>query len=288
MTDVLFPVGRMIGGSVYKAAPKLDNFGKPKLNADGTPATAFNFGVAIPKKGEQHWSQTPWGALIVAEGQRAYPSLYQNPTFAWKIKDGDSTAPNKNGKIMREQEGCAGNWIIWFSQTWAPKLVTDKGQVPLIEPEAVVPGYYVEVFASVVGNAPSPSPGVYLNPMAVNRVAYGERMASVSVDTTSVGFGQNVALPPGASLTPVGGGFTPPAPSQAAQPSVGGFHPYPAATPQAQVAPAPNPAFLAIPAVPAAPPAKQMTAKAGGATYEQMIGGGWNDALLIQHGYMVQ
>jgi hypothetical protein len=29
-----------------------------------------------------------------------------------------------------------------------------------------------------------------------------------------------------------------------------------------------------------------MTAKAQGMTYEQMVAAGWNDALLVQHGYM--
>ena len=29
-----------------------------------------------------------------------------------------------------------------------------------------------------------------------------------------------------------------------------------------------------------------MTAKAAGATYEAMIGAGWTDALLVQHGMM--
>ena len=55
----------------------------------------------------------------------------------------------------------------------------------------------------------------------------------------------------------------------------------------------PNPAFLMPPApplappVPAAPPVRQMTAKAGGATYEQMIGAGWTDNLLREHGMML-
>lgn len=284
--DILFPVGRMIGGSVYRAQPELDNFKKPKLNADGTPKTAFNFGVAIAKQGEQHWSQTPWGAQVFGVGAAAHPQHHRSPSYAWKIVDGDSTTPNKAGRIPSEQEGYKGHWIVWFKQSWAPKLVTDKGNVQLIEPDQIMPGYYVEVFGSVVGNGASPSPGVYLNPQAVNRVAFGEKLATASVDTSSVGFGASTALPAGASTTPIGGNWTPPA--------------TPAAAWQPPVAATPNPAFLQVPPVavlptppaPPAPPAPPvpagpvMTAKAGGATYEAMVAAGWNDAQLREHGYM--
>ena len=287
MSDILFPVGRMIGGSVYKAQPELDNFKKPKLNADGTPKTAFNFGVAIPKQGEQHWSQTPWGAQVFGVGAAAHPQHHRSPSYAWKIVDGDSTTPNKAGRIPSEQEGYKGHWVVWFKQSWAPKLVTDKGTVQLIEPDQIMPGYYIEVFGSVVGNGASPSPGVYLNPQAVNRVAFGEKLATASVDTSSVGFGAG-PLPAGASATPVGGNWTPPV----AQPPVATVAPNPAFL---QVPPQPSavPPMPAVPAAPPAPPAPPvpagplMTAKAGGATYAQMVAAGWNDAQLREHGYMV-
>lgn len=61
----------------------------------------------------------------------------------------------------------------------------------------------------------------------------------------------------------------------------------------------PNLAFLqvpgapgAVPGVPAVPmappvaPVRQMTAKATGFTYEQLVSQGWTDALLVQHGMM--
>ena len=285
MSEVLFPVGRMIGGSVYKAYPETDSFGKPKLNHDGTPKTSFSFGVAIPKAGEQHWSQTPWGAKVYAVGQSGHPNQIASPNYAWKIKDGDSTVPNRNGKLPSSQEGCAGCWIIWFKQSWAPKLVTDKGNVQLIEPEAIVPGYYVEVFANVITNT-GPTPGVYMNPLAVNRVAFGEKFVTASVDASSVGFGQS-ALPAGASATPIGGGFQPqglqPFQNNAMGAAAGTFNPN--ATQPAQVLAPPNPAFLAIPPVPQKP-AHVMLPAAQGATYEQLIGAGWNDALLVQHGMM--
>ena len=281
----------MIGGSVYKAQPELDNFKKPKLNADGTPKTAFNFGVAIPKQGEQHWSQTPWGAQVFGVGAAAHPQHHRSPSYAWKIVDGDSTTPNKAGRIPSEQEGYKGHWIIWFKQSWAPKLVTDKGTVQLIEPDQIMPGYYVEVFGSVVGNGASPSPGVYINPQAVNRVAFGEKLATASVDTSAVGFGAG-PLPAGASATPIGGGFNPALVAQPTpHPQVYAAQAIPPLAAQAGFAPPPNPAFLqvppGVPPVPLAPPAPVMTAKAGGATHAQMVAAGWTDAQMREHGYLV-
>ena len=274
--EIMFPVARMIGGSVYKAQVDLDNFKKPKMNADGTPSTSFSLGIAIPKGGEQHWSQTPWGAKVMQVAASGHPNNYQHPAYAWKIKDGDSKVPNKVGKIPAEQEGSKGHWVIWFKQKWAPKLVTDKGTVALIEPEAIVPGYYVEVWASVECNT-GPTPGLYLNPLAVNRVAFGEKMATSSVDTTAVGFGQQAALPVGASLTPVGGGFAAPATPFV---NVGAGQQFP------------NPAFLQVPAIPVPPPppaapTHNMTPKAGANTYDALKAAGWTDALLVQHGYML-
>ena len=282
MSEILFPVGRMIGGSVYTAQVEKDSFGKPKLNSEGKQLTSFSFGVAIPKQGEQHWSQTPWGQQVFQVGATAHANHHRLPTYAWKIKDGDSTVPNRNGTIMNQQPGHAGCWIVWFKQTWAPKLVADKGATPLLEPDQIIPGYYVEVYANVIGNT-GPTPGVYMNPIAVNRAAFGEKIVSTqTIDTTGVGFGAS-PLPTGASATPLGG-FVPP-PVAAVMPGL----------PIAPTGPAvvPNPAFLMPPApplappVPAAPPVRQMTAKAGGATYEQMIGAGWTDNLLREHGMML-
>lgn len=61
--------------------------------------------------------------------------------------------------------------------------------------------------------------------------------------------------------------------------------------PSAPVA-APAPVMTPPPAPPAAPapvaaPVRMMTPKAGGASYEAMIGAGWTDALLIEHGMMM-
>ena len=63
----------------------------------------------------------------------------------------------------------------------------------------------------------------------------------------------------------------------------------PPAGPMPPIIPAPdflNPAG-GMPAAPPPPPVHQMTPAANGATYEQMIGLGWTDVTLRQHGMMV-
>lgn len=267
--DIMFPVGRMVGGSLYKPYPKKDSFNQPKIGKDGKPETAFQFGVAIAKTGAD-WRNTEWGAKVLEEGKRAYPQQFASPGFAWKITDGDSTIPNKRGRAPSSNEGYPGHWVLWFSQSWAPKLCNRDGTQTLTEPDSIVPGFFVQVLASIKGNTPSPSPGVYLNPIAVALAAYGERIETASeVDTTTVGFGGG-ALPPGASAVPVSAGK-----SLADQ--------FAAPPPAASAPPPPNPAILQPP-VRVAP---VMTAAALGMTYDQLIAAGWTNALLIQHGMML-
>ena len=103
-TDILTPAARLVQGSLYKPNTT-DAEGKPLVNKSGPnigqPRVEFYFAVAIPKGGEQHWSQTAWGAVILGVGREAFPQAHQAPTFAWKVKDGDSTVPNRRGKRGR-------------------------------------------------------------------------------------------------------------------------------------------------------------------------------------------
>ena len=269
------PVGRLVMGSLYKPQTT-DADGKPLVvksgpNA-GQPKVTYFFALAIPKNpGETHWSQTPWGATIYKAGSEAFPQACQAPSFAWKVVDGDSTVPNKKGIAPITREGYKGNWVISFSSGFAPKIYNNDGSQAIVEPDAVKLGYFVQVNADVDGNSSNQNPGVYINHSMVALSAYGPEIV-VGADASSVGFGQ-APLPAGATTTPPAA-FTPPA------------TPTPAAAPAPM--PVPNPAFLAVPTAPAVPaaPAHVMLPPAQGATYEAMIGAGWTDALLIQHGMM--
>lgn len=288
--NITSPVGRLVFGSLYK--PRTTDYdGNPLVVKTGPnigqARVDYNFGVAIPKGAEQHWASTEWGAKIWAVGHAAFPSQAQRPDFAWKITDGDSTVPNKKGAIPAKKEGYPGHWVLAFSGSFAPRIFNADGTQQILEPEAVKPGYYVQVNFDVTDNGNPNNSGVYLNHRMIALAGYGEEI-SFGPDATAVGFG-GATLPAGASTTPVAGGFSPapapsatpvapPAPVAVAMPTphtaiLAG----PGATPPAPPAPAP---------VAATPPARVMLPAANGATYEAMIAAGWTDALLVQHGMM--
>jgi hypothetical protein len=340
---ILTPVGRLVAGSLYKGQTT-DAEGRQLLVKNGPqagqPRVDWFFAIAIPKQGEQHWAQTPWGRTIWEVGHGAFPNgQAQSPQFAWKIVDGDSQIPNSKGQKPCDKEGYRGHWVLHWSSGFAPKIFNADGTQQITQPDAVKLGYYIQVHGSVDGNGSSQKPGVYLNHSMVALAAYGPEI-QVGPDAAAVGFGQGVALPPGASATPPAGSFNPAPPMAAPQvpgaptgmpqlptfpgaasgagqptglpgipsvpgmPSATGAAAMPPQLPMPQVPVQPHPGFLNVPGQPAAPsalpvnpvpsvpmvpaaPVRQMTAKANGATYEQMVASGWTDDLLRQHGMMV-
>ncbi len=265
--DIMFPPGRMVGGNLDKLFPRTEANGTPKIGKDGKPELQCSFGCAIPKGAESDWRQTEWGAKVFQVGQEAHKAMVASPAFSWKITDGDSTIPNKKGKLPCNQVGYAGHWVIWFSQGWLPKKCNADGSAEITTEGAIVPGYYIQVFGAVMGNklVPNGTPGVYMNPIAVALIGEGDKIA-VDVDTAAVGFG-SAALPAGAR--PVA-------------PAVAAF------APAAPVAVKPNPAILQVaPPAPPAPPAHVMTAATNGVTYEAYVAAGWTDEQLVSSGLMV-
>jgi hypothetical protein len=288
-TDILFPVGRLVMGSLYKPQDR-DMSGAPLTiktgpNA-GQPTVRYFFAVAIPKGGTAHWNQTEWGKQIYAIGQAAFPQGQANaPTFAWKIVDGDSNVPNRKGRKPCESEGHPGNWIVSFSSTFAPKVYNSDGSAPIVEEGAVKLGYFVEVLGSVAGNDNATNPGVYVNHKMIALSAYGPEI-QVGPDAAAVGFGGK-PLPAGASAAPTAA-MTPPAvPGAPVAPSV------PAAAPAAPVAPptvvTPHPGFMAPPvppAAPAAPPSGPVWKGPPGSTQAAYAAAGWTEAQMRQEGLL--
>lgn len=296
--DILFPIGRLVRGSLYKGQDT-DNKGRPLVVKTGPnkgqPRVDYYFAVAFPKTpGQSHWAQTEWGAIIWATGHAAFPQAAQSPSFAWKVVDGDSTVPNKKGHKPCDAEGYPGNWVVQFSSGFAPSITTNKGTQQMTQPDAVKLGHYIQVFGSTDGNGSTDTPGVYVNHGMVDYAGFGPEI-TVGPDASAVGFGQGPA-PVGMSAIPVGGGFNPapaiPAPGAAMPPPPPPVVAAPAALPPVPVVP--NAAILMPPppvapaAVPAPPAAAGpvMTAKAAGITYAAMVAGGWTHEALVQHGYV--
>jgi hypothetical protein len=282
------PPGRLVWGSLYKPRDK-DYEGRPlvyKTGPDaGKPRVTYDIGVAIPKQpGATHWAHTDWGKVIWQAGHARVPNAGQlGDAFSWKVQDGDSAVvkqqPGKPpGKAPREREGHAGCWIVALSSSFAPTIVDARSPKfePFTQPNAVLPGDYIQVQGNAADNESVGNPGVFLNHNLVAFSGFGQRITT-GVDPSSVGF--QVGTAAGASMTPIGGAMSaaPAAPAAAGAP--------PAAP---QVAVAPNPAFAPPPpaAPPAPAPARQMLPAAGGTTYEQFIAAGWTEAQMIQHGKM--
>jgi hypothetical protein len=303
------PVGRLVGGSVSQARDK-DMDGNPYIIKNGPkagqPTVKYYIAVAIPKRaGQTHWSVKPadwndavegayWGEQIWKVGHAAFPGIAQNPSFAWKIDDGDSAIPNTKGKKHSDNPNLAGCWILHCSNFLPIKACNDTGSSE-IDPEDIKCGYYVQVAIMVQGNKSSQKPGIYLNPLAVSLQFRGPEILQ-GLDTAKLGFGGAV-MPPNGSSVPnlMNPAPTPTAPAPAPA-YVAPTASYTAPT-ASYTAPAPNTAILggvAAPA-PAAPPAPvaaaptgpQPTAKAAGATLAQMLAWpGWTLDTLKQNGYV--
>jgi hypothetical protein len=291
------PIGRLVSGSLSEAK-KTNPQGAPLINKNGEQRSNYYFAIAIPKNGSTHWNQTAWGQTIFNTAAAGFPGKqYEFPHFAWKITDGDSTVPNKKGKIPNQIEGYIGCWVLHFSSDFAPKL-WNYNTKEYINPGFINPGDYIQVAGTIVANGRADSPGIYLNHQLVAFIAYGQRI-SFSPDPNSVGFGGE--LPVGASMTPVGGMTNVPQTSQM-------LH----ATPAQSYAPLPtNPAAVppvsqqtaipqAYPTVAPAPAAipphtailngvkpKVMTPAAQGIPYETYITGGYTDEMLVKMGLML-
>lgn len=303
------PVARMIGGNAYQGRTT-DQKGRPLVYKSGPkqgqPRTDFPIGVAIPKT-QAHFSAEPgWGDKIWAEGHAAWPGgQAQRPDFAWKVIDGDSTVPNLEGRRPCDNAGYPGNWVLWFSGTNPPPVADGRRIMEGIpatwsnEPGLVMPGDYVEVFCSVVGNE-AESPGVYLNCEALCLRGYHpDGRLTQRVDLASAGFG--APLPAGASVAPTGNaaGLVAPPSTPAAPPVPASPAPAPVAPPAPVTTPVtPNAAILGAPApviVPPAPvplpvtpppPAPAVRMLKNGGVYDDWIKAGWTDDSLRAAGHI--
>lgn len=274
--DILMPVGRLVQGSLYDAQTT-DIEGRPLVYKTGPnvgkPRVSFYIGVAIEKRGETHWSETPWGSKIWAVGHAGFPQgQAKQPTFAWKIIDGDDNVPNGNGNKPCDQEGFAGHWVVRFTNGFAPTIL-DKQAKPLLTPGAVNVGDYIEVYGYVQDNGSMQQPGVFIHQTHVAFRAEGVRIIT-GVNPQSIGFG----------VSELPSGYVAPSKSSISIPSHSAVA-APAATPPTAVAPYPG--ILNPPPVVTPPFTRVMTPAAGAFTYEQYKATGWTDEDLMKNGFML-
>ena len=237
-------IGRVVQGSALVPSTT-DQDGQPLVYKTGKnvgqPRTNFFIAVAFAKMvAEIGANNQPTGNMIpnpdfaelsgkmAQEARTGYPACFNaqgqctHPRFAWKFADGDGV--DANGKPNSEKTGFAGHWVVKFSSNFAPKVVYNGNYTN--DERAIKCGDYVRIAGDCQPNIGSNVPGLYLNHSAIEFIAYGEEIRT-GIDAIGV-FGAapagNLALPPGASLTPMGGA----APQMPAM----GMPPQPMAAPQ--------------------------------------------------------
>lgn len=325
----LTPAGRMLWGSLYEADTTDFEGNTLKPNDDGTPGLRYGFGFAIPKTAEDqgHWANTAFGRILYDAGKRDHPLSADRDDFSWKVADGDSTRPGKPykgkpGRAPCEKEGYPGHWVFSFGGSYAPKVVNANGSAYIIEPNAVVPGDWIQVAGSTRGNDGA-TPGIYVNYDVISLQWKGVPIVT-GVNPASIGFG-NVAKP-SSFVAPTGSMIAPPvagAPAPVGQPvghagvpNAAAGIPVPASVPATSpgapaaispsrpVMPVPQvpvqarPGFLAsaVPAAPVAPvpvapvptgPMLNPALAAQGVTWEAMLAQNWTVETARAAGHLI-
>lgn len=286
-TDFLTPVGRLVQGDPFEAQTK-NMQGQPLMTMSGQPTQRYFIAVAFRKDDPQ------WPALkarLVQVAHADFPTLVDaagncsHPRFSWKIADGDGV--DDNGKSNAGKEGFAGHWVVKFSSSFAPRCFHAGHYAPheqIQDVNAIRRGYFVRVAGTVEGNSNPQKPGLYVNLNMVELAGIGPEISN-GPDASTVFGGAAAPLPVGASPLPMHVGAAP-----AAAPSMPAAMPAPATVPVLPTMP--NPGILGGPAAPAplppvpVPAAPQLTAKAAGFTYDQLLAAGWTDDALRAHGYL--
>lgn len=305
------PKMRLLQGDAFTPS-KVDMQGNPMVVKNGPnagqPTQAFVLTCGIPKNDPQ---AIPYIMKLAGIAAKAKPALWPrgvvappanfppqyvqtvaqlfgctHPQFALKVQDGDGF--DGNGKSNVGKQGHAGHWIVKFSQPSAPEVYEEGKISPLqrvdidkAKHSLLKTGYYIKIGAQVSDNENDQRPGLYLNPKFVTIQHAGEEIRSGPSAEDIMGGGATIdhSATPGLTMT---GAYTYESlkgSNWTDEQMIAAGHAVRAAAPPP---PPPAPAAAAPPPPPVAPARVMLT----GQNYEAMIGQGWTDALLIQHGHM--
>lgn len=259
----LTPVARLIHGHPMKRNLKINDKTKlPVLDKTGRQIEETYIGIAIPKGSESDWKDTDWGKSILSaalDPVKGYDiQMTKRNDFSWKVVDGDSDIPNKKGHAPNEDIYKRGHWVVHLN-TRIPYNCYHAGKYSPLDAiqdvNAIKLGDYIRVQIEAVGNKPSETPGVYLNPKILELSRPGEAII------------REAQGPDAASV--FGGG----APAQVV--------PTPAPAAPAPATPPPATDLLVTP-----PPVVEEKYSYNGAVYTkaQLLGmPGWSEELIAQH-----
>lgn len=267
MPTEVFVSGRIVwasGPSPLEKGDKINQDTGQPIMKDGVKQQEIGFGLAVPKNvnGQPNPEFAAyWQAANIEAAKQCNgiaPAWPNNRIFSYKLKDGDAKLPPDIKRNLPERDPpdhTKGCWVIAIKSSLPnPPPVYDgsSGTWLQVDPNNIrgnklKAGDFVGVKLSIDGHL-GQSPGLYLNPNGLTFIGFGEAVTRNADPNAMFGAAPGaVALPPGASATPVGPGIAPPAmPGQppAAPPAA----PAPLAPPSA-----PGAALPGLP--PAAPPA---------------------------------
>lgn len=176
----------------------------PKLNQQGEQMKEYGFGLAIPKSVlAQAGAGQPgeiWSALH-EEAFTLFPSRQIPPSFAMKFKDGDGV--DEHGVPYAQRKGYAGHIVFACTTTLPIKFFKWENGANMLINEGIKCGDYVNVQLNIKahGAVGQGKAGLYVNPMAVQFLGFGEEI--VNTPSGDQIFGQVApAVPQGASAVP--------------------------------------------------------------------------------------
>jgi hypothetical protein len=221
--------------------------GSPLTDKQGNPRIQFFCAIAIPKNDPGYPALL---AQIQQVAQNGFPGgQFNQPSFAWKILDGDSPE-------HKDKTGFPGHHVLKLSNGFSPELYTRNGESRITDPKQLKRGDYIRAYITIKANGSDTRPGIYLNMSMIELVGHGEEIIS-GPPASEVFGGSPAPLPSEASATPVAGP--------------------PVATPPTAPPVAPAHDFLNP---------KVMTQKANGVPYEAFIAQGWTEEQLKTEGYL--
>lgn len=237
--------GRIVWGvgDLFKGRVKTDmQTRQPLINPKtGEKIMEYGFGLAVPKQLLSQMGEGQPGHIWAAMHQEAltlFPSGQIPPSFAMKYKDGDTI--DDQGVPFAQRAGYAGCLVFALTTRIPIKWFRYENGQNIMISEGVKCGDYVNVQVNVkahpaVGTAKA---GLYLNPMAVQFLGYGEEIINSPSGDQIFGV-QAPGLPPGASAMPIApqGQIVPTMPMQ------------PAAPPAVQQPVAPSPHYGVLPQI---------------------------------------
>lgn len=271
----LMTQGRIVwtGGDLFKGRPETDfNTKQPKLDRQGKQKIQWSFGLAVEIPNPQKPGQSPeeltritdnfnkiWNAMH-EEAFKVYPSRQLPPLFSMKFKNGNTDIDDK-GQPFSIRKGYAGHIVVACSTNIPLKFFRWENGANTLINEGIKCGDYVNVHLNIKGHGPvgQGRPGLYINPFAVQFVAYGEEIVNVPSGDQIFGM-QAPVVPMGGSMTPLAppqGGINAAPPQAASAPHYGVL---PQQFQQPAQAPAPQPQAMPMSFAPQPTPQMQQQA----------------------------